>query len=233
VSAKGIVIAIDGPSGAGKGTVAQGVAARLGYLYIDTGAMYRAVGLLACEQGLRLDDGDAVAALAARLRLDFEKTPDGIRVHANGRDLTEAIRTPEASDAASVIAVIPAVRRHLVAEQQRLGAAGGVVMEGRDIATVVFPEAELKVYVDASPEERARRRHRQHTEQGIVSSLEITRKEIEERDRRDRERLASPLAQAPDAVYLDTTALSVEEVVEVIVRLAKGREREPRLSRSA
>ena len=176
MGAKGIVVAIDGPSGSGKGTVARGVAERLGYLYIDTGAMYRAVGLVAREQGIPLEDSQAVAALAARLRLDFQQAAAGIRILADGRDVTEAIRSPEASQSASRVAIFPEVRRHLVAQQQRIGAKGGVVMEGRDIGTVVFPHAELKVFLDASQEERARRRHAQHLEQGHASSLEETQR---------------------------------------------------------
>lgn len=229
MGAKGIVIAIDGPSGVGKGTVAQRVAERLNYLYVDTGAMYRAVGLIATERGLALTDAagvaTGVAACAAGLRFDLEKTPAGVRVRANGRDVTEAIRTPAASQAASKIAVIPAVRAHLVEQQQRIGAEGGIVMEGRDIGTVVFPRAELKIFLDASADERARRRYLQQLEQGIPSSLEKTTREIEERDQRDSQRAASPLTQAPDAVYLDSTALTADETVEVIVRLAEEQER--------
>jgi len=224
MGAQGIVVAIDGPSGAGKGRVARGVAERLGYLYIDTGAMYRAVALVAREQGISLEDAEAVAALAVRLRLDFARATEGIHIFADGRDVTEAIRSPEASQAASRVAIFPDVRRHLVAQQQRIGAAGGIVMEGRDIGTVVFPHAELKIFLDASKEERARRRHLQQLEQGHESSLEETRREIEQRDRRDSERAASPLIRADDAVYLDTTALSAYEAVEVIVRLARTRE---------
>ena len=224
MGAKGIVVAIDGPSGSGKGTVARGVAERLGYLYIDTGAMYRAVGLVAREQGIPLEDSQAVAALVARLRLDFQQAAAGIRILADDRDVTEAIRSPEASQSASHVAVFPEVRRHLVTQQQRIGATGGIVMEGRDIGTVVFPHAELKVFLDASQEERARRRHAQHLEQGHASSLEETQREIVERDRRDSERAASPLTRAADAVYLDSTALSAEDTVEVIVRLARKRE---------
>ncbi|MGH9863583.1 MAG: (d)CMP kinase [Candidatus Acidiferrales bacterium] len=224
MGAKGLVIAIDGPSGVGKGTVARQVAERLGYLYADSGAMYRAVALVAMEEGIATDDAEGLAACAARTRLDFEKTAEGVRVLANGRDLSEAIRTPEASQAASVIAVIPEVREHLVEQQQRIGAAGGVVMEGRDIGSVVFPRAEVKVFLDASVEERVRRRHQQETGQGIPITLEETRREIEARDRRDRERAASPLLQTLDAVYLDSTALTVDEVVEVILYLVKKAE---------
>jgi cytidylate kinase len=232
VGNKEIGVAIDGPSGSGKGTVARGVAERLGYLYVDTGAMYRAVGQVACEQGISLEDAGAVAALAARLRIEFQRAPEGVHVFADSRDITEAIRSPEASQAASRVAVFPEVRRHLVAQQQRIGAAGGIVMEGRDIGTVVFPQAELKVFLDASQQERARRRHLQHIEQGHTTSLEETLREIEVRDRRDSERAASPLVRAPDAVYLDSTALSIEETIDVIVRLAEKKVSESKNSRA-
>ena len=226
VTNKKIVIAIDGPVGVGKSTVARRVAERLGYLFVDSGAMYRAVALAAQEQGLDLHDAEAVRACAAGLQINLEKTADGVHVRLDGRDVTEAIRQPGVSHGSSVIAVIPAVREQLVAQQQRIGAEGGIVMEGRDIGSVVFPRAELKVFLDASPEERARRRYQQQIGQEIASSIEKTRREVEERDRRDRGRAPSPLVQAPDAVYLDSTALMADEVVDVIVRLAKKREEE-------
>lgn len=224
VGGEGIVIAIDGPSGSGKSTVAQRVAERLNYLYVDSGAMYRAAALCVQEQGIAPEDTARVIACTARLSINLEKTSAGVREWVDGREVTEAIRQPSVSRVASVIATIPAVRELLVVQQQRLGAAGGVVMEGRDIGTVVFPRAELKIFLDASAEERARRRCEQQREQGIESSLEKTRQEIEERDRRDRERSVSPLVQAADAVYLDSSALSAEEVAEVIVRLANHRQ---------
>ncbi|MFQ5776884.1 MAG: (d)CMP kinase [Terriglobia bacterium] len=223
MAAPRIVIAIDGPSGSGKSTVARGVAERLDYLYVDSGAMYRAVALRAHEEGLELDNASALATCAARLRIDLEKAPNGVHVRVNGRDVTEAIRRPQISRASSVVATIPAVRKHLVAQQQRIGAAGGIVMEGRDIGTAVFPHAELKIFLDALPEVRARRRYQQQREQGIESSLEKTRREISERDQRDRERTVSPLVEAADAVHLDTTALTAREAVDVILRLVQKR----------
>jgi cytidylate kinase len=216
-----IVIAIDGPSGVGKSTAARAVAQRLGYLYVDSGAMYRAVALCVWEEGLNPLNAPAVNALTANLQVYLQPTDGGVRVLLDSRDVTDAIRRPEISQAASQVALIPEVRRLLVAQQRRIGGQGGVVMEGRDIGSVVFPSAELKVFLDADFEARVVRRHQQHLEQRIESSLEMTRKEVEERDRRDRERAASPLVQAPDAVYLDTTAMSAEEVVDVIVRLAE------------
>ena len=220
---KGIVVAVDGPSGSGKGAVARLAAGRLGYLYIDSGAMYRAVALLAREQDIPLDDDTRVSELAAGISFRMEKTTEGVRVLAGERDLTEAIRQPQVSVGASQVAVIPAVRKALVEQQKRMGSEGGIVMEGRDIGTVVFPHAELKIFLDASVAERARRRHAQEREKGRESSPEETRKEIEERDRRDQEREVSPLQKAEDAVYLDSTALLINEVVEVIVRLARER----------
>jgi len=222
VRAKGIVIAIDGPSGAGKSTVAQRTAERLGYLYVDSGAMYRVVALVAREQGIPADAVGLLVACAAELDIDLKNTAHGLRTLIDERDVTEAIRAPEISQMASLVATIPGVREHLVAQQQRLGQEGGVVMEGRDIATVVFPDAELKVFLDASPEVRARRRYEQQQALGLQTSLAETAEEVRQRDLRDRERAASPLQRAPDAVYLDTTALTADEVVEVIVRLARG-----------
>jgi len=221
VADKRIVIAIDGPSAAGKSTVARAVAERLGYLYVDSGAMYRAVGLAALEQGLDPHDAERVAACAAPLEINLEKAAAGIRVKLDGRDVTEAIRQPRVAQAASVVATIPAVRELLVAQQQRIGAGGGIVMEGRDIGSVVFPRAELKIFVSAAVDERARRRYEQQREQGIESALEKTRQEVAERDHRDRTRKVSPLVQAPDAVYLESTAMTAEDVVDVIVRLAE------------
>lgn len=221
---KKIVIAIDGPSGSGKSTVARLTGERLNYLYVDSGAMYRAVALCALEQGIAPGEPARIAACAAPLRINLEKSAAGARVLVNGREVTEAIRQPHVSQAASVVATIPAVRELLVAQQQRIGARGGIVMEGRDIGTVVFPEAGLKVLLTASPEVRAERRYQQQREQGIKSSLEKTRQEIRDRDHRDSRRTVSPLVQAPDAVYLDSTALTAGEVVDVIVRLAKKRE---------
>ena len=231
-----IVVAIDGPSGAGKSTVARAVAERLGYLYVDSGAMYRAVGLAALEQGLDPHDAEKVAACARPLEISLEKAPAGApeagaRVRVDGRDVTEAIRQPRVAQAASVVATIPAVRELLVAQQQHIGAGGGIVMEGRDIGSVVFPRAELKVFVTASVEERARRRYAQQREQGIESSLERTRQEVVERDQRDATRQVSPLVQAPDAVYLESTAMTTEEVVDVIVRLAEKKVGEPKSRR--
>ncbi len=224
MGARRIVIAIDGPSGSGKSTVARAVADRLGYLYIDSGAMYRVVALRVLEEGIAPEERARVAECASGLTIKLEKKAQGIRVLVGDRDVTGAIRQPQVAQAASVVAAITAVRALLVAQQQQMGAGGGIVMEGRDIGSVVFPRAELKIFLDASSEERARRRHQEQAEQGIESSLEKTQMEIRQRDQRDRERQASPLVQAPDAVYLDATSLSAGEVADVIVCLAQKQE---------
>lgn len=222
---EGIIIAIDGPSGAGKSTVARLTAQRLGYLYVDSGAMYRAVALAAQEEGIAPGDVSRLVELTCKLHIDLEKAPEGLRLAVNGRDVTQAIRDPRISQTASLLATLPELRSLLVAQQQRLGATGGVVMEGRDIGSVVFPDAELKIFLDASPEVRAQRRFQHLQELGIPASLEQTREEVQARNHRDRERAASPLLRAPDAVYIDTTALAADEVAEIIVRLARMRQK--------
>jgi CMP/dCMP kinase len=219
-----LIIAIDGPVGSGKSTLARRVAALLGYVYIDTGAMYRALALKALRRGIALDAGDALDALAAETRIDLRAQDGTQRVLLDGVDVTGEIRTPEVSQSASKIAVLPGVRHVLVAEQRRAGHRGGVVMEGRDIGTVVFPDAELKIFLTASPEARAERRWREHRQKGEGISLEQTLDEIRERDRRDRERTTSPLVRAPDAVVVDSTAMEAEEVARLVAMLARERE---------
>ena len=211
-----MIIAIDGPSGAGKGTVARAVAARLGYRHVDTGAMYRALAWKALHDGLDLADEAAVAAAAERATFDLEQG----RVGIDGHDVASAIRTPEMDRAATQVARHPAVRRVLVARQRGYGAAGAVVMEGRDIGTVVFPDADVKIYLDASPEERARRRA---TDPAHASShgaqLADVATALAERDRSDSTRLASPLAVAADAVVIDTTGVPIGDVIERVLGL--------------
>lgn len=206
-------IAIDGPAGAGKSTVSRRVAQALGLRYVDTGAMYRVVGVLADESGVDLGDATALAMLCDTLSLHFDEQPDGVHVLANGRDLTRAIRTAAAGQLASKVSTQPAVRERLVALQRRMGAGGGVVMEGRDIGTVVLPDATVKIFLVASAAERARRRWAELTARGEPADLEHIQREIEERDVRDRTRAHSPLVPAPDALLVDTTSESVEEVV--------------------
>ncbi len=219
---KRLIIAIDGPVGSGKSTLARRVAEMMGYVYIDTGAMYRALALKALRRGLSLDATDQLVALARQTRIDL-RAQDGTQlVFLDGEDVTAAIRTPEVSQGASKIAVVGGVRQVLVAEQRRAGEQGGVVMEGRDIGSVVFPDAGLKIFLTASPEVRAERRWREHQQKGEAIDLARTLEEIRERDQRDRERSTSPLVRAPDAVVVDSTAMEPEEVARLVVMLAKG-----------
>jgi cytidylate kinase len=215
---KRLIIAIDGPSGAGKGTVARALAERLGYRHIDTGAMYRALAWKATRDELDLADESAVAALGERATFDLEAG----RVVIDGHDVRSAIRTPEMDKAAAAVARHPAVRRVLVARQRAFGAGGGVVMEGRDIGTVVFPDADVKVYLDASPEERARRRAADpaHASSKTAQLAEVATA-LAERDRSDSTRTASPLAIAPDATVIDTTGVPIDGVIERVLSLCQ------------
>lgn len=215
-SDKKIIVAIDGPAGAGKSTVARAVASRLGFLYVDTGAMYRAVALWALRAGMPLEDAHRVEQLARQARIEF--TEDHVLL--NGDDVTAAIREPGISEAASTIAAYGGVRRAMRQEQRRIASQHSSVLEGRDIGTVVFPEAQVKVFLDASPEERARRRT---AELGAIDSTGDVARQMKERDRRDRTRAEAPLTQAPDAEYLDTTRLTREQVEEAILRLVRRR----------
>ena len=222
-----MIVAIDGPAGSGKSTTAKRVADAMGWLYLDTGAMYRTVGLAFLDSGTPFSEADA-DELLGKLDLDLKMGETGLIAYLNGEDVTERIRTPEASEAASRVSTFPAVRARLVEEQRRIAReeireGGGVVMEGRDIGTVVFPEAEVKVYMVANPEERAQRRHRELTEKGAQVSLNAVSDEIAERDARDATRAASPLRQASDAITLDTTGLSIDDQVQRVVALIRER----------
>jgi cytidylate kinase len=208
-----VIVAIDGPAGSGKSTVARAVAQRLGFLYIDTGAMYRAVALWALQCGIPLDDLYRLEQLARNARIEF----NGSKVMLNGEDVTTAIREPQVSDAASKVAACGGVRRAMREEQRRIASNHSSVMEGRDIGTVVFPEAQVKIFLDASPEERARRRS---AELGVDDGHSVAMK-MEERDRRDRTRAEAPLTQAPDAEYLDSSSLTREDVEEAILKLVR------------
>src|SRR5579864_369045 len=216
-----LIIAIDGPVGSGKSTVARRVAEMLGYTHLDSGAMYRAVGLKALRDGVPLDSPERLAALAEAARIDLVPRDGKLHVLLDGEDVTDAIRAPEVSHAASVAAVVPGVRHPMVAEQRRAGERGGVVMEGRDIGSVVFTHADLKIVLDASPEVRAGRRQLELRERG--ESFEFARvvADVRERDRRDRERKVSPLVRAADAVLVDNTAMDAEETARAIVLLAR------------
>jgi len=216
-----LVIAIDGPAGAGKSTLARGLAAALGYTYVDSGAMYRVVGLAARERAIDPDDAPALAALVDGLDFTLRPDPAGQRVLLAGRDVTEALRTPAAGEWASRVAAIPEVRSHLVARQRLLGTGGGIVMDGRDIGTVVFPSAQCKFFVTASPAERARRRVRELGAGDLVA----IREQIEARDQRDTERAHGPLRPAPDAEIVDTTDLTAEEAVARLLKRVLERAR--------
>jgi cytidylate kinase len=216
-----LIIAIDGPVGSGKSTVARRVAELLGYTHLDSGAMYRAVGLKALRDGVPLDSPERLAQLAEAARIDLVPRDGKLRVLLDGEDVTDAIRAPEVSHAASVVAVVPGVRHPMVAEQRRAGERGSVVMEGRDIGSVVFPHADLKIFLDASPEVRASRRQRELEEKGEPMEFKKVLAEVHVRDRRDREREMSPLVRAADAVIVDNTAMDAEETARVIVLLAK------------
>ena len=219
-----LVIAIDGPVGSGKSTAARRVAELLGYVYVDTGAMYRALALKALRRGVPLDATEKLVALAKKTHIDLRAANGAQKVFLDGADVTAAIRSAEVSQGSSKVAVIPGVRRVLVAEQRRAGKQGGVVMEGRDIGSVVFPDAGLKIYLTASAEVRAERRWREHQQKGDAIDLARTVEEVRERDRRDLERETSPLVRAPDAVLVDSSAMDAEEVARLVVMLANAKQ---------
>jgi cytidylate kinase len=218
---KKLTIAIDGPSGAGKSTVARSLARRLNYVYIDTGAMYRSLALRAKQRDLSPEDERALRRLALSLRLRFATEGEQTRVFCEGEDITEAIRTPEISHLASAISKQKGVREALVQMQREMGKEGGVVLEGRDIGTVVFPDADVKFYLDADSDERVRRRYDEMVEKGMKIDLEETRKELLQRDYNDTHRVHSPLKKAISAVLIDSTHHSVEEVVEKMTRIIR------------
>lgn len=217
------IIAIDGPAGAGKSTVAKAVADRLGFTYIDTGAMYRAVALLAAQHAIGLDEPDRIAGLAESAHFEFRRDAGGRnRLRVNGADVEDAIRTPEIGQLSSPVSALPGVRSALVARQREMGAGGGVVMEGRDIQTNVFPDAEVKVFLTATEPERARRRQAELAARGTEKPLAEVLLEMRERDARDSSRSLNPLTKADDAVEIVTDGMSIDEVVEAVASLAEG-----------
>lgn len=217
------IIAIDGPSGAGKSTLGRRLARELGLLYIDTGAMYRAVALAAARAGVELSDADRVAEVARRVSIRLEGGPDSLRVRLDGRDVSSEIRGEGVGSAASVVSTIPEVRREMVRRQREMGRAGGVVLDGRDIGTVVFPSADVKFFLTAAAEERARRRFDEERARARPQGFEETLADINERDRRDSTREDSPLRAADDAVRIDTTGLSVDEVFARMMQVVRER----------
>jgi cytidylate kinase len=218
-----IVIAIDGPAGAGKSTAARRLAAALDYTYVDSGAMYRAVGLAARRHGVDPDDAAAVAALVDGVTLVADA--GGTRVLLDGDDVTRELRAPDAGAWASRVAPHALVRARLLDRQRALAAEGGIVMDGRDIGTVVFPDAECKFFLTASTDERARRRQAEEAGSGAASDLAATRAEIEARDRRDRDRSIAPLRAAPDAIVIDNSTLTVDAVVARMLEAVRARAR--------
>lgn len=219
-----ITIAVDGPGSAGKGTVARGVARELGYQYIDTGAMYRSVALFCRRKGIAWNDGPSCAAVAADLDFRFEWNGDLLRLMVDGEDVTAAIRQDGIGRGASDVSALPEVRAALLDRQRQLGAAGGIVMDGRDIGTVVLPDAELKVFLDADLDERARRRHEELIRRGETIPLNQVKAGLAFRDKQDSERAVAPLKQASDAIYIDSTAFSAAQVVDRLLGLARALE---------
>ena len=216
-----VVVAIDGPAAAGKSTIARAVAERLGFVYIDSGAMYRAVALWALRAGVIESDMHRLEQLARQAEISFE--PGTRRVLLNGEDVTEAIRAPQVTSAASKVSAIPAVRRALVEKQRQMSESTSVVMEGRDVGSVVFPDATVKIFLDAPQPVRVDRRTRELNHRGHPADPGTTAREMAERDNRDRTRAEAPLMQAPDAVYVDSGGMTVEEVEEAVLKVIRER----------
>jgi cytidylate kinase len=220
---KQMVIAIDGPAGAGKSSVAKRVAQALGYRYLDTGALYRALAWKAMQRGLRPQDTRYIIEMTRETRVELQQHNGEQRVLVDGEDVTDAIRAPEVGNLASPISAIPEVREILLDWQREFGRQGGTVAEGRDTGTVVFPKAEVKIFLTASLDERARRRHKELLERGIDIPFEQVKLDMEARDQRDSTRHVAPLRPAPDAVVVDTEHMSLDEVVEEVLRICRAR----------
>jgi len=215
------IVAIDGPSGSGKSTVAAMLSKKLGYIHLDTGAMYRVVALAAALDNTPYDDSNRLDELCERIQIDMRQHEDGVSIYLNGRDVTDEIRSPEMSLGSSAVSSVPEVRSHMVRLQREIGSSGGIVAEGRDMGTVVFPDTPAKFYLDASPDERARRRWQQLKDMGMNEDSDKVRMEMEERDQNDATREHSPLKKADDAIHIDTTGMTIDQVVEELAGQVK------------
>ena len=214
------VLTIDGPSGAGKGTVSRAVARKLGWNYLDSGSIYRALAIAVLEEGLKLDDVAAISELAEKMRLEFD-CGDDLTVFLDGRDITGQLGLEETGNTASIVAAYPEVRAVLLQKQKDFKQSPGLVADGRDMGTVVFPDAEFKVYLTASAEERARRRYKQLIEKGIDANIDKITREIQERDQRDQQRKTAPLKKADDALLIDSSELTIEQVIDKVMNLVR------------
>ena len=222
----GLQVAIDGPASAGKSTVAKRVSKKFGYVYCDTGAMYRAVTLAALQQGLSMTDTEKISELAKQIKITFQPAEPEQRVFINGQEVTRDIRLPKVAKNVSAVAAIPTVRQEMTKQQRQIAAEGGIVMDGRDIGTTVLPHAPVKIFMVATAHERARRRYLENKQKGITTtSLEELQRAIELRDQKDSTRKVSPLTQASDAIRLDTTNLTIDEVVAEISKIIKKTEK--------